>query len=310
MTDFTSLWDDAGAAAETEAAERRLATAKVASASLWPFLSRSADLDEFGARLNLVEEDLTKAASAGGVSVADLVTTYTRQFGLLAEARKATAASQCACGHASLHHADGGACPDCGCKQFRAARTAAKGPNQAGHCDYCEEPSSHLTPTKGNGWLCPDCEPELGDNSSQWDEHGERKDGRGHPDWRPYYTDHLASIKQALQEGQDPLEWLEGEGGVGQPEKVGGHSEGGEQTTPDANQPLASRKQADAWTPGSVSDECLGNGMGCHGSSCDCGCHQGGMDTNDEVLNYHKDDPNSYYKLMRATHHDGSRRPF
>ena len=89
--EFTSVWDDAGDSAETEANMRALATAKAASADIWPFLAMAQDTAEFGQRLDLAGDTLTVAASAHGVVVSDLVTAYTREFALLVEARKTAA---------------------------------------------------------------------------------------------------------------------------------------------------------------------------------------------------------------------------
>lgn len=94
--EFMSLWEEAGHSVEAEKAQRALAQAKVASASVWPFLALAKDEAEFGQRLDLAGETLSTAAGAHGVEVADLVTVYTREYGLLAESRK-TADSHSEC---------------------------------------------------------------------------------------------------------------------------------------------------------------------------------------------------------------------
>jgi ribosomal protein L37AE/L43A len=75
-------------------------------------------------------------------------------------------------------------------------KTAAKGT-----CSYCGEPSEHLN-SSSQGGLCDDCNSEVGDNSSLWDENGKRKAGDGHPDWKPYESSRKRGAKQ---EGIDDL---------------------------------------------------------------------------------------------------------
>ena len=216
MESFTSVWDVAGESAETEVALRALATAKAASAEIWPFLALAQDGAEFGQRLDLAEDTLTKAARANGVPVLDLVTAYTREFTLLTEARVTAAGGKCAnCGCAEGKHDKGGKC-SCGCKKFvTAEKTAAKG----------KVPDSF----KEHQFKAADDEDDDSDDmeertaSERFGEDDNRdKATRDHDNFDPYEASKhaLASMKTALEEGQDPLAWIEQEGGgQGVPEK-------------------------------------------------------------------------------------------
>jgi hypothetical protein len=159
MTDFVSVWDEAGYSVEAEAAQRALARAKTASASIWPFLALAQDAAEFGQRLDLAGDTLTKAASDHQVDVVDLVAAYTREYGLLVEAHKTAADSthsecpnhpgqsfnkstgDCSCG--SNHHRWANSNNPGG--QKSSSKTAADG----GRCskdvdgDRCVRPNGH-----------------------------------------------------------------------------------------------------------------------------------------------------------------------
>lgn len=63
---------------------------------------------------------------------------------------------------------------------------------RSGTCAYCEGESDNLKYVKGQGSLCPDCQPD----ESIWDETGKRKAGDGHPDWKPYESSKQASRMQ------------------------------------------------------------------------------------------------------------------
>ena len=91
MSDFTSVWDEAGHSAEADAHMHALAMAKAESMSVWPFLAMAQDSAEFDQRLGLAGDTITAAASAHGVSVEALGEVYHREFGLLTEARRVTA---------------------------------------------------------------------------------------------------------------------------------------------------------------------------------------------------------------------------
>lgn len=243
MSDFATLWDDAGASAETQAAEQALETAKVATAGLWPFLALATDEVEFGQRLDLASDRITAAASRAGANPTDLVAAYTRQFNLLAEARQVTAASTCAhCGHASTRHSDGAQC-HCGCSTFIAGQKTSAIEDV---CPACGKPSD---PNDPQG-MCPDhthlSQPYPHQVASPHTDADDGYEGTG--------SGRYASIKQALEEGVDPLEWLEevAPPGPGTPEKPGGHTTTNEQITPgspdetpDFNRPEAGRRPFD-----------------------------------------------------------------
>jgi hypothetical protein len=264
MTEFVSLFEEPGAAVEAEAAERRMANAKVASATVGNYLLGASDPVEFGQRLDLVQADLVRVASATGVEVTDLAGEYQRQHGLLVTARKQAtrkqATAECACGHSSLHHADGGRCPTCGCEQFRAVAQAAKDPNAyLDHmCPGCGRPGNFSGPENS----CPSCAKDAADyadrnrpDDDRWqdDDTDDRTAYERYGDSGPSYRDagddqddwyggHYSSLKTALEEGQDPIAWLEGAApGLGTPEKPGGHTE-----TNEASEAPSAAQQAQA----------------------------------------------------------------
>jgi hypothetical protein len=270
MTDFTSVWDEAGRSAEAESTLRALANAKVASAEIWPFLALAKDSAEFGQRLDLAGDTLTAVAAQHGVPVTDLVAAYTRQYTLLAESRTKSVASQCAnCGHASLAHSDGAQC-HCGCSSFIAGKTAGKVPDsfkehqftkadddaddaiEGADDDDTTKESSKKTAFEGRPSSHHEQAVDDDESVEDDDEDEENEERKGHfedgdeddderdsvtrdarymengqwfrrkpqTDLTSQYYARLGHIKKALDEGVDPLAWIEGEnGGVGQPEK-------------------------------------------------------------------------------------------
>lgn len=242
MSDFTTLWDEAGASAEAQAAAQALETAKVASAGIWPFLALAADEVEFGQRLDLAGDRITTAAAKAGASEVDLVAAYTRQFNLLTEARTQAAASTCAhCGHASTRHSDGAQC-HCGCSTFVAGQKTSAFADTCPACGQASDPSDPQGMCPGHTHLSQPYPHQVASPHSGADD-----------DYEGTGTGRYASIKQALEEGIDPLTWLEAEdGGPGVPEKPGGHTTTNEQITPgspdetpDFNRPEARRRPFD-----------------------------------------------------------------
>ena len=281
--EFTSVWDDAGDSAETEATMRALATAKAASADIWPFLAMAQDVAEFGQRLDLAGDTLTAAASAHGVPVIDLVTAYTREFALLAEARKTAAHGaehlqehqfggadsdsdsdsdsdcdckdgDCNCGDDDSDDSDGdddsdddsdsdsdsdddsdgdddddsGSDSDSGnpfAKKESSRHTAASegygdGNGQEGKSWQQEQGITRVGP---NGKVVSD-----GGAEDQSQETDARTPDQKYRDAGNYYREDspgdvtsknfnmFSSLKVALEEGQDPLEWIEQETEAGQ----------------------------------------------------------------------------------------------
>lgn len=241
MPDFYSVWDEAGGAAEQAEADRRMAVAKEASRGAQEFLFLATSEADFDNRVALVSDTLSKAAAAGGVPVEALVAEHRRGVTLVLEAKTAAMPPD----PGLVNEVYGGQGVNRECPTCNGARAI---PAQ-GHESFAEVsngqvrcPSCH-----GHGVVAPRqtdlTEPE------RYTDPGDAQDA-----W--YGGDYLASLKTALAEGQDPLEWLEQEGGQGQPEVEGGHTTGNEQTTPNQNReaglrpfveetvPAASRKQA------------------------------------------------------------------
>jgi len=251
MNDFTSVWDDAGDSAEAQVAQRALANAKVASSGVWPFLALAKTDVEFGQRLELAQDKIFAAASANAVPVADLVAVYTREFGLLREARKTASCDECDRSDSGLcgtHKEEGReSLQDNG---YLPGSKNASGATQAEH-DRRTDLSTKVGPLtpfekaelerlRAKGPLNQGGSDEIpGDDDSddrtaderygdtKWDDHY----GRDGADQADDFYSRFSSLKTALEEGQDPLEWLEEEAGApGAPEKAGGHQDGPAQT--------------------------------------------------------------------------------
>lgn len=227
---FATLWDGAGEEAQALESQRRMERARVASAELGGFLVTASTEADFSSRVSLVELDLAKAANAAGVTVEALALDYAEQNRVFRDSQRTAAAHQCACGHASTHHADGGRCPTCGCAEFRPVAQASMPslPDQAATEDYYR----HLGED--------DDEPDERTSYERYSDAGPsyRDPGDMQDDW---YGRH-ALLKKALEEGVDPLSLIEGlGGGVGTPEKAGGH-----QSTGDATEGPSAGQQAEA----------------------------------------------------------------
>jgi hypothetical protein len=222
MTDFVDVWEEAGYSVDAEVAMRALANAKAESMTVWPFLAMARDEAEFGQRLDLAGDTLTAAASAHEVPVEELVAVYTREYGLLAEARKEAAAAKCTnCGHANAKHCDGAQC-QCGCTDFSGPKTAGKVPDSFKEHQFKkkdddgddDEDDSDLDE---EGWN-PKSE------QTAYERYGENaaRDyyGKDPGDETQDFYDKFSSLKTALEEGVDPLTWVAAEGsGQGTPEK-------------------------------------------------------------------------------------------
>lgn len=231
MNDFTSVWDDAGDSAEAQVAQRALANAKVASSGVWPFLALAKTDVEFGQRLELAQDKIFAAASANAVPVADLVAVYTREFGLLREARKTASCDEC-------DRSDSGVC----------GTHKEEGRESLQDNGYLPGSKKASDADQGFGFLADDRQPERSphaDNKAYWNEDDadadERTTHERYGDVDRYdrepgdqaddFYSRFSSLKTALEEGQDPLEWLEEEAGApGAPEKAGGHQDGPAQT--------------------------------------------------------------------------------
>lgn len=264
---FATLWDGAGEEAQALESQRRMEQARVASAELGGFLVTASTEADFSSRVSLVELDLAKAANAAGVTVEALALDYAEQNRVFRDAQRTAAAHQCACGHASVHHADGGRCPTCGCAEFRPVAQAAKDPNAYldNQCPGCGKPGSHPFPEN----TCASCQGESAayqnsrSDEDTWDprspysppEPDERTSYERYSDAGPSYRDpgdmqddwygRHALLKKALEEGVDPLSLIEGlGGGVGTPEKAGGHQSTGDATEgPSAGQQVEAAKR-------------------------------------------------------------------
>lgn len=248
MTDFTSVFDEAGDSAEEAVSKMAMATAMQASAGTQQFLFLAKDESDFNHRVALAEDALFKAAVAANVSPEDLVAEHKRQFGLVLEAKKTVVAADdnhvtCPNHEDQSYNKSTGDC-SCGSNHHRwASPNNPGGYKKAGlgqTCPGCN--GSRAVPAQGhesygevsNGQVrCPDCHghgvvaaqpdgDQDSDDRTSYERYGDVGDGLGDPgdaqdDW---YDRHLGSLKQALEEGQDPLEWLEQEGaGEGQAEK-------------------------------------------------------------------------------------------
>lgn len=177
--EFASVWDEAGSSVEAEIAQRSLAQAKVASASLWPFLALAKDSAEFGQRLDLVGDDLSTAASAHGVEPTDLVAAYTREYRLLAESRKVAYGDP----DGTQYGAQGDHCPHCGSDWKQGCDPDCLRENNPERAEQLEDAAeayhaknrskiSRKTAGEKNVWgteksdvdpdYCPDCEREGG----------------------------------------------------------------------------------------------------------------------------------------------------
>lgn len=254
MSDFTSVFDEAGDSAEQAASLRAMATAKEASTDAAQYLFMAGSETEFDHRVALVEDTLFKAATNAGVSPQALVAEHRKGFGLVLEAKQSVVAAgdnhtvcpnhddqsynkstgDCSCG--SNHHRWADSNNPGGQKKSTAAgRRSLK----ASPCPDCM--GARSVPASGhesfhevhNGQVrCPTCvghgvvhenDDQDADDRTSYERYGDSGDGMGDPGdaQDSYYGgDYLASLKTALAEGQDPLEWLEQEGaGEGQAEK-------------------------------------------------------------------------------------------
>lgn len=194
MGDFTSVFDEAGLSAEAAVADKAMALAKQASADISTyFLMGAASEAEFDHRVALAQDELVKAAAVGGISVDALIAERTREFGLLMEARKTAAMP---------------ALPD------RAEESGWYGNTYPSHypaTDPDHEPDER-TISERDDWA--ESEKDPGDQQDDW--------YKGDYTASVKFNQHLASIKTALQEGFDPLEWIEDQPeaqGQGQPER-------------------------------------------------------------------------------------------
>ena len=290
MSDFTSVFDEAGDSAEQAEARRAMAVAKEASKGTQQFLFLATDEADFGHRVALAEEHLFKAAVSAGVSPEDLVAEHRREFGLLMEAKRSVVAKPMVndADHAVLdsewrksfddlraagleadadhpvaaryraasdavNHANRSrdhaiatgqttaaarptTCPDCG---------GARAVPAQGHESYHEVSNGQVRcPTcAGHGVVVPQ-QPDSDDRNAyeRYGDVGDDFGDAGDLQDRHYGDDYLASLKTALAEGQDPLEWLEEDGaGQGQPEVAGGHTTDNQQTTVDENKTAVTR---------------------------------------------------------------------
>lgn len=211
MNDFATVWHDAGDTAEAEQAQRALATAKQASVGVQQFLFLAKSREEFGHRVALAEDRLLQAAVDSGVSVEALLGEYEREFGLLMEAAASAEPEQKVAAMPPdwglMHESDDNGPRTCpGCHGSRAV------PAQ-GHESYHEVSNGQVRcPTCAGHGVLPQRQSDVGE-PLPYSDPGDAQD-----DW--YKGDYLASLKTALQEGQDPLLWLEQEGaGEGQAEK-------------------------------------------------------------------------------------------
>lgn len=262
---MTDLWTEASRDVEAENAERVLAMAKVASAEFWPFLAMASTPSEFLDRVALSSEKIRAVASATGCPEQTLLGSFEADFGLLMEARTASVpvGSQVdRDGHDYAHDdkfpdgvygtdelfeggsTDGpydaagyGVSPYARSMMSSRQHIAAPAPGD----DAIEggETTGHgVDPYAGKGDFADTVSRTWNDN--QRSHPGEN--GPGENDFadvvsqtwnnnlRGASAQHFATLKQALEEGQDPLEWLE-EGGQGTPELAGGHSDGPNGTT-------------------------------------------------------------------------------
>lgn len=254
-TDFTSVWDDAGESAEQAEAHRAMATAKEASKGTQQFLFLATDEADFGHRVALAEDSIFKAATAAGVSPEALVAEHKREFGLLMEAKRSVVAADDTGSHTACPNHEGQwfnkSTGDCSCGSNHHRWASPNNPGGYGKksaslgktCPTCS--GARAVPAQGhesfgevsNGQVrCPSChghgvvaqDPDQSELTSH-ERYGDVGDGLGDPgdaQDRWYEGDynaslkHIASIKTALEEGVDPLEWLEQEGaGEGQAEK-------------------------------------------------------------------------------------------
>jgi hypothetical protein len=78
--EFTSLWDEAGATAEQDAADRRFTAARVACAPVWGFLAAAKSREEFGNRFALVEDRVRYAADEHGADFRALAASLAEDF--------------------------------------------------------------------------------------------------------------------------------------------------------------------------------------------------------------------------------------
>ncbi len=264
MSEFATVWDDAGASAEQAAEAKAMGMAKQASADIKTFLFQAENETDFGHRIALAEDDLMKAAAEGGISVHALVAEHTREFDLLMEAKRSVATKE-DFGDLPEDAPDRKPTgphpqrdnPDYWVEDDAEKKTAGKpqvcpGCNGAravpaqGHESYHEVSNGHVR--------CPDCAGhgvvQAGPDTSElttherWGDATPYEQDPGDAQDAHYSGDYTASLKQAeaslaslrtaLQEGQDPLEWLEeqanGEGQAEKPSEAGIEAlEGGKQ---------------------------------------------------------------------------------
>ena len=87
MTDFTSVWDEAGDSAEAEQGLRALTAARVQAAAYWPFLSAAVNRDDFVNRLALKDAEIADCAEAQGITFEALVRSLAEDFHAVEAAR-------------------------------------------------------------------------------------------------------------------------------------------------------------------------------------------------------------------------------
>lgn len=244
--EFTSALEFAGEDRESELALRARTAANVEAQSVWPFLALAQSEEEFGHRLALsdVQEHLATVAARHGVSVEEVSRPLVEGFKVVLAGRVEAASAVCAnCGHSNPGHRDGGVC-ECGCKSYEPqAKTASRktageqgrGPSYNPQCledlplenhgynrqaQYTEgyDHGYHGTQYKGYGSRDKAIAYGEGYRHGQDDRSVpiysrtdfDPQDGFDYPKHpkNASFDEHLATMRQALMEGQDPLEWI------------------------------------------------------------------------------------------------------
>lgn len=181
--EFTSLWEQAGDDAEAARHEAALTQAQAAASGVWPFVSLAKTATEFEHRLALAEDRIEAVASQYGVSPEEITGAYRTAFTALAEQRQE---------HTAVRDDEGTDRPEP--RQASMQHEATEGPA----CRNC----GHANPPHRKGGQCSSC----GCDSYQPHTRGA---GPRRAERHSSFDAHIAMLRQALMEGEDPLAWVE-----------------------------------------------------------------------------------------------------